>query len=505
MEKLKVIIIDDEMLIRKLIRMKMDMEGLQLELAGEYQDGADAMEHVKEVCPDIIISDICMPEVDGLSFSEACLQLFPDMKIIILTGYDDFDYARRGIKAGVFDYLMKPVRADELNATLQRAVNEIHQLREQRKKQKNHLEEMKLNLKAQRDIYINQEMLQELPDTDMETNLETYGIKIRQGTDYGIQLGILAIRESISELELTDQILNEVKSFFQSDTDILVFRDHWNRIVIVAGKADLPFAECLAILTSMIQEKFHCHFSLGLSERYGSWMCLHQSYVNALSDMQKKHGTRQQNSAAQGPWEQLTSRIQKGLADESLEIIRQIFSNTSLPADTLQKKYYQSFQKLYLDLEINPASVQFDKGLKWCRTTEQLHRCAASVITELTIRKKSALDYRYSELITQVISYMTAHMHNEQLNLNLLANEFCVSSSYLSRLIKQYTGRNYGDILSDIRFLKMLELMNTTDQKDCDIGIQIGIYDAHYLSIWFKKMSGCSVTEYRKATSQKTK
>lgn len=505
MEKLKVIIIDDEMLIRKLIRMKMDMDKLHLELAGEYQDGADAIEHLQEVQPDIIISDICMPEVDGLSFSEACLQLFPDMKIIILTGYDDFDYARRGIKAGVFDYLMKPVRADELNATLQRACNEIVQLRQQAQKQNKLLEEMKRNLPALRDIYLNQALLQEPPDDDMVSNLETYGIKISHETDCGIQLGIIAIKESIFELELTDQILDEAKSFFQSDADILVFRDHWNRIVIVAGKADLPFAECLDILTAIIQEKYRCHFSLGLSERYCNWMCLHQSYVNALDDMQKKHDTSQQKSAAYGPWDQLAGFLQKGLAEESLAIIRQIFSDTESPSDTLQKKCIRSFQKLYLDLEIKPASVRFDKGLKWCHTIDQLNRCVTGIVTELTVRKKSTLDCRYSELITQAISYMAAHMQNEQLNLNLLANVFCVSSGYLSRLIKQYTGRNYGDILSDFRFLKMLELMNTTDQKDCDIGVQIGIHDAHYLSIWFKKMSGCSVTEYRKTISQKTK
>ena len=102
MEKLRVIIIDDEMLIRKLIRMKMDLEGLNLELAGEYQDGADAVEALDSVRPDIIISDICMPEVDGLSFSEKCIELFPDIKIIILTGYDDFDYEGGGFMQGFF-------------------------------------------------------------------------------------------------------------------------------------------------------------------------------------------------------------------------------------------------------------------------------------------------------------------------------------------------------------------------------------------------------------------
>ena len=95
MEKLKVIIIDDEMLIRKLIRMKMDMEGLQLELAGEYQDGADAMEHVKEVCPDIIISDIVIPRQNGFDFIHWVRENKYKVQVIFLTSYAEFDYARR--------------------------------------------------------------------------------------------------------------------------------------------------------------------------------------------------------------------------------------------------------------------------------------------------------------------------------------------------------------------------------------------------------------------------
>ena len=102
MKKLKVIVIDDEMLIRKLIRMKMDTKRLNLEVAGEYANGAAALQELKEIRPDIVISDICMPEADGLLFSEECVKLFPEIKIILVTGYDDFEYARRGIKAGVF-------------------------------------------------------------------------------------------------------------------------------------------------------------------------------------------------------------------------------------------------------------------------------------------------------------------------------------------------------------------------------------------------------------------
>ena len=129
---------------------------------------------------------------------------------------------------------------------------------------------------------------------------------------------------------------------------------------------------------------------------------------------------------------------------------------------------------------------------------DQLKRCADNIISELLIRKKLECSCRNSDLVVRIIKYMLENIRNEKLSLNLLAREFSISTSYLSRLLKQFTGRSYGEILSDIRFMRMIELMNTTRMKDCDIGGQIGINDAHYLSIWFKKISGYSVTEYRK-------
>ena len=119
MKKLKVVVIDDEMLIRKLIRMKIDTKRLNLEIVGEYANGASALQDLEEIKPDIVISDICMPEADGLLFSEECVKRFPEIKIILVTGYDDFEYARRSIKAGVFDYILKPVQEEELNASLE--------------------------------------------------------------------------------------------------------------------------------------------------------------------------------------------------------------------------------------------------------------------------------------------------------------------------------------------------------------------------------------------------
>ena len=97
------------------------------------------------------------------------------------------------------------------------------------------------------------------------------------------------------------------------------------------------------------------------------------------------------------------------------------------------------------------------------------------------------------------------HHIGEDLSLNLLAEKFCLSRCYLSKMIKSFTGKKYVELQSDIRLRNLLEMIHTTNMKDYDIGTMIGIQDPHYLSIWFKKMMGLSVTEYRKCISEKTK
>lgn len=100
---------------------------------------------------------------------------------------------------------------------------------------------------------------------------------------------------------------------------------------------------------------------------------------------------------------------------------------------------------------------------------------------------------------------MLEHIDMEELSLNYLSTEFSISNSHLSKMFKNFTGKKYIELQSDIRLLKMLELVHTTSLKDYDIGRMIGIQDAHYLSIWFKKMMGCSITEYRKLSGIQTK
>ena len=121
----RVIIVDDEPIIRKGLRETIEWDSLGLEVAGEAANGVEALRLVRSIRPEILITDIRMPEMDGLALIQEVRQLDFDVKITILSGYSDYDYLKAAIKLGVDNYLLKPIDNDELISNLKNAVSEI--------------------------------------------------------------------------------------------------------------------------------------------------------------------------------------------------------------------------------------------------------------------------------------------------------------------------------------------------------------------------------------------
>ena len=112
---LRVMIVDDEALIRKLIRMRVDWASLHMEIVAEASSAGEALAMLDSVEPDIIFTDICMPTLDGIAFSRMVIERNPAIRIVIVTGHDEFEYAKSCIKIGVSDFLLKALRAEELD------------------------------------------------------------------------------------------------------------------------------------------------------------------------------------------------------------------------------------------------------------------------------------------------------------------------------------------------------------------------------------------------------
>jgi two-component system response regulator YesN len=121
----KLLIVDDEALVREAIQEGMDWERMGYVCLGACEDGIEALEFVEKERPDVILTDIGMPFMDGIELTQQLSVRYPDIKVIMLTGYDNFEYARQAVKMGVSDYVMKPITAAEMEELLRRVGEEL--------------------------------------------------------------------------------------------------------------------------------------------------------------------------------------------------------------------------------------------------------------------------------------------------------------------------------------------------------------------------------------------
>ena len=128
-----IILVDDEEEVRKSIIKQIDWESAGFKVVGDAENGEDALEKIEVLEPDVVLTDIRMPYMDGLTLAERVRQKYPSMKIVIFSGYDDFEYAKQAIKLNVTEYILKPVNVEELTAILQKIKANLDQEIEQKR------------------------------------------------------------------------------------------------------------------------------------------------------------------------------------------------------------------------------------------------------------------------------------------------------------------------------------------------------------------------------------
>ena len=500
MSKMKVVIVDDETLIRKLIRMKMEVEKLNLEIVGEFSNARSALEKLPVLKPDIILSDICMPEIDGISFSEQCKELLPDAKVIVITGYNDFEYARRSLKAGVSDYLMKPVQTEELNHSLEEACRDIRKQREQRDRQKKILEQGDENRELLLSAYLRKLLIQEA-DPYAEARLKEYGVDTEAGRKNGIQMGLLAIYESVNSPEILGQMKKEMADFFQGEERLYILTDPWGRLAAVCCGDLIAFEKCFLLFAEYIEQKHGFYLQNGLSGIHMSWDSIHLAYTEALNHMQQRHEERKSRSTEKDAqeWDKIAVCAAKGKMENAFQIMEKQFASLSEREILCKENMVHFYGRFCIALKVEPKQETVRRRFAPCKTAGDIKKSMRWLVIETAAEKMAREKSEKGLLLQKIFCYLRENLQDPELCVNSVIQKFSVSSSFLNRLIKSGTGETCSELISDLRYLNMLELLKEEPgMLDRDIGERIGIMDAHYLSIWFKKMAGISVTEYRK-------
>ena len=129
----KIMLVDDEEEVRKSIINKIDWADAGFEVIGDAENGKDALEKIEQNEPDVVLTDIKMPYMDGLTMAETIRQLYPSVKIVIFSGFDEFEYAKKAIKLNVIEYILKPVNVEELTAILKKIKKNLDEEIEQKR------------------------------------------------------------------------------------------------------------------------------------------------------------------------------------------------------------------------------------------------------------------------------------------------------------------------------------------------------------------------------------
>lgn len=509
MDRLRVILLDDEVLIRKLVRMKLNTEALDLEIVGEFSSAGMAVEKLEELKPDIIISDICMPGVDGISFSEQCTRILPDIKIIILTGYNDFEYARRSLKAGVNDYLMKPVQTEELNASVERLANQIREEKQKKEAHRKMVEERQSNIPLLRNTYISRLLLSDGINEEVRQKLIEYGVRFAKEGEEEVKLGVVTVQESLSDHECLMHIYEESRQFFKDEQEIHVVVDPWGRIIFLGIGENESFWECFDLLLQLLREKYQYHFRYGTSAGMADADGIRALYVSALEDMYQRYGGKQAACGAEnlevyenGEFQKLVEYINGGNTEEALSALAcflDCVKDAGAEAVYSRQGAEQLLKRICIRTGQTEEMAHVEEVLTWCRCSTDVARCLERTTAVLAMEKAVQAEQQKGRTMKELIDFLQENLGSPDINMNYLASRYAISGSLLSRMFKRFTGKSYSELLSELRFWKMLELLATdAEMLDRDIGNRIGINDPHYLSIWFRKMTGYSVTEYRK-------
>lgn len=535
---MKVIIVDDEKKICQLIQFLVDWEKMGLEVAGVAYNGIDALRLVEELEPAIIITDIKMPGCDGLELIQQVQQRKQDIHFIIISGYQDFEYARKAIRYGVRDYLSKPVQKDELEETLQRVAAE--RLENQEHEQNVNILRNKVQ---QQSTQIKQTLLKNLVNQeqddlqcrDLEAINSRYHCDFQQGC-----FRVLLVKPDFEETEEYDLIYRQItrkvgeisrKEFMEECFEIITYEHDLGTYVLLNYPAEGIHEfrwrlKHIRVNTANLHEIFQdIHVTVGIGREAKELWQIGQSLSDAKSAIlnriclgsDKIIGVDEESEAkvfdpytlTDGDFKnrflEMTDMYDLDGIAQQLGILNEVCrSRQECDGNSIYLALKELFGLFVLQLKKNKMM----SSEEWMREEFRhvFYRCTSvdevfekflgliSMIIEKEIEQNRMVEIKP---IKMVKSYVQNH-YAQQIKLEEMSEMAGFNSAYFSTMFKKETGQTLTEYILQVRMEKARELLKNKEIKVNDIPELIGIGDAKYFSKQFKKVSGLTPSQYRK-------
>lgn len=509
----KVMIVDDEIGIRENIRNGVDWEKEGFHYCGDAPDGELALPLIEEWAPDILITDIKMPFMNGLELASIVRAQKPGIKIIIMSGHDEFSYAQEAIRLGVTEYCLKPVSGADL-------LHILHQVSQKIDEEQQQLTSLTMT---------KERLLADLcggliGTTDAIDSAKRLSLPLSAKV---YTIAIVDIR-SQDDAQHPELLLNKVRRVLEdicgTHVELLPYiRSRTELVLLLKSNAEDRITAYLEQLRGQVrvemEQQFHCSITIGIGSNQERLQGIHVSYLEADEDKYFARLT-QQNKAS----------LRELHLDEKTHILldRSRFLDFLKIGDPhLLHSFIQEFAAPLQSIDWNSSSYGFyllnDLTLESFRLANQLFRTSANPdenirnlqqIIQRISNWESSTQYlcsllnllwqwraessgKYSDVIDQVKAYVSQHYNNEQVSLKMISAHVRISPSHLSKIFSQETSQTITEYLTQVRIGRAKELLKTTNNKTFEIAYQVGYNDPHYFSNIFKKTTGFTPKEYR--------
>ena len=521
----KVFFVEDEAITREGIRDNVDWAASGFEFCGEAADGEMALPLLRTAQPDVLITDIKMPFMDGLQLSKVVRERMPWVKIIILSGHDEFEYAQQAINLGVTDYLLKPVTVQKLQSTLQKLTIRLDQERKEQENLKKLQEQVEENRAALCERLLFKLVVGAISPTEA----------IEKGQALGLDLIARYYLVAILKVELGDrteqydydefqQVQRVVANLAEKNPDIFVLKRDWgDLILIMKGGTPEYLEEDRDLLLDEIRQavaKTRYQLVVGVGTFKSRIADICQSFVEALAYIQSSSAGN--NSGVNHVIERsdlfkvdklaaenyLRSGVKDGF-DEFFNAYLQPLNETALKSNLIKNYIFVDIvlavaklvNELGGDIEkVIPELNSIEMIMAGIGSVEQLREQICRILSGALVYRDSQPNGQYKNLIRKAKEYLERHYADPELSLNQVAAQANLSASHFSVVFSQETSQTFKEYLTEIRINKAKELLRMTSLRSADIAYQVGYNDPHYFSSVFKKNTGLSPMEFRSQT-----
>ncbi|HUC91313.1 MAG TPA: response regulator [Paenibacillus sp.] len=517
-----VVIVDDEMIVSRGLSEKIDWGQLECSIVGIGSNGMEGKELVDRHRPDIVITDIKMPGMNGLDLAQYVKENYPEIVTILLSGYTEFDYARTAVRHQVFDYLLKPVDLEDLKKCVRKAKKHLASIGTSARKAELDQEasERKTAL-AETGILLNVIVNGNKNIGILEKKMDEMGLLLRKGQTVIFE-SYERMEDPVSASLFQYAIQNIVSETYDNhNIRATVFSHEGQNVAVIKYNPEIQpsvFERRVMEAIDMCKDNVGLYLkrsvNIGVGKIFNGIQGLHASYLSANSTLEdnlfwgfQEVPPRTEPAADNEAIVQVNpawlEAVSEGREEEAcrymepfLQEIRR-YKNKTCAFNGLMD-FLVGLTRYVSDKETKALITRTITEIPTIRTFKEYRSTLAGTMETVCRQARRDREDMSASLVQRVLEYIDTHYQDARLSLQFAADHYHVSDGHLSRLFKKETGNNFSEYLIKKRVDKAKELLDKDHRMPIAVvASRVGFTDAKYFGQVFKKYYGLTPSEYK--------